>query len=88
MHPCIINISLIARISVTSHRQNIQHESKPGDDSLDVANLCGEVVQLLLDLGVLLGHLLVLRLPLVAILLKGLDFALKVASFNICLTES
>lgn len=54
----------------------------------DVTNLCLEVVQLLLHCGVFLGHLLVLRLPLITVLLKGLDFAFEVASLDIGLTES
>lgn len=60
----------------------------PSFFGLDVANLSLEIIQFLLYLGVLLGHLLVLLLPLIAILLEGLDFALKVASLNIGLTES
>jgi hypothetical protein len=47
-----------------------------------------EVLQFFLDGGIFLGHLLELLLPLVTVLLKGLDFALEVAGLNIGLAES
>lgn len=55
--------------------------------SLDVANLCLELLQLLLDVGVFLGHLLVLALPGIALGLEGLDFSLEVASLDVGLSE-
>lgn len=55
--------------------------------SLDVANLGNEVVELLLGGIVLLGHLLVLGLPLVAGGLQGLHLALVVAGLDIGLAE-
>jgi hypothetical protein len=58
------------------------------EGSLDVANLGLEVIQFLLDVGVFLGHLLELLLPLVTVLLKSLDFALEVAGLDIGLAES
>ena len=54
---------------------------------LNVSNLSLEIIQFLLDSSVFFGHLLVLRLPLVAVLLEGLDFTLEVAGFDIGLTE-
>ena len=54
---------------------------------LDGADLGLEVLELLLDGGVLLGHLLVLGLPLVALALEGLDFSLKVAGLDVSLPE-
>jgi hypothetical protein len=54
---------------------------------LDVANLLLEVLQLLLDEGVLLGHLLVLGLPLIAIGLEGLNLALEMACLDVGLAE-
>lgn len=55
---------------------------------LHVANLGLEILQLLLDCSVFLGHLLVLGLPLVAVLLECLDFAFEVAGLDIGLAES
>lgn len=56
-------------------------------DCLDVANLVLEILQLLLNLGVLLGHLLVLGLPRIALLLESLDLALEVAGLDVGLAE-
>jgi len=53
----------------------------------DVTQLLCKVVQLLLGLGVLLGHLLVFGLPLVAALLEGLDFAFVVTGLDVGLAE-
>jgi len=53
----------------------------------DVTNLLDKVVELLLGVGVFLGHLLVLGFPLVAGLLEGLDFALVVARLDVGLAE-
>jgi hypothetical protein len=58
---------------------------KEGD--LDVANFGLEVVQFLLNVGVFLGHLLELLLPLVTVLLESLDFALEVAGLDVGLAE-
>lgn len=54
---------------------------------LDVANLVLEVLQVLLESSVLLGHLLVLGLPLVTLVLEGLHLALKVSSLDVGLSE-
>ena len=56
--------------------------------SLDITNLGHKVVELLLRVGVLLGHLLVLLLPLVALRLEGLHFALVVPGLDVGLAES
>ena len=73
------------------HKHSLNHHilqcRLPGSKS-NVANLCLEVFQLLLHSGVLLGHLLVLRLPLVTVLLESLDFAFEMAGLDIGLTES
>ena len=53
----------------------------------DVTNLRNEVVELLLGVTVLLGHVLVLLLPLVGGLLESLDLALVVAGLDVGLTE-
>lgn len=54
---------------------------------LDVADRHLQIVQLLLQLRVLLGHLLVLLLPLVAGRLQGLHLALVVAGLDVGLAE-
>lgn len=54
---------------------------------LDVADGDLKVVEILLQLGVLLGHLLVLGLPLVALRLEGLHLAFVVAGLDIGLAE-
>lgn len=54
---------------------------------LEVTNLGGELVKLLLGVGVLLRHLLVLGFPLVAGLLESLDFAFEVARLDVGLAE-
>lgn len=54
---------------------------------LDVANLRLELLQLLLDVGVLLGHLLVLGLPLVPLGLESLDFPLEVSCLDVGLSK-
>ena len=73
------------------HKHSLNHHilqcRLPGSKS-NVANLCLEVFQLLLHSGVLLGHLLVLCLPLVTVLLESLDFAFEMAGLDIGLTES
>ena len=55
--------------------------------SLDVANLVLELLELLLHSGVLLGHLLVLGFPGIALLLEGLDLALEVSCLDVGLAE-
>ena len=54
---------------------------------LDGVDLALEILQLLLHGGVLLGHLLVLGLPLVALLLESLDFPLEVSSLDVGLAK-
>ncbi len=54
---------------------------------LDIANFDLELLQLFLETGVLLGHLLVLLLPLVTLVLEGLHLAFKVAGLDIGLTK-
>ena len=54
---------------------------------LDGVDLALEILQLLLHGGVLLGHLLVLGLPLIPLLLEGLDFPLEVSSLDVGLAE-
>lgn len=53
----------------------------------DVTNLRDEVVELLLGVVVLLGHVLVLLLPLVGGLLECLHLALVVAGLDVGLAE-
>ena len=53
----------------------------------DVTDLRDEVVELLLGVAVLLGHVLVLLLPLVGGLLECLDLALIVAGLDVSLAE-
>lgn len=53
----------------------------------NVTNLSHEVIQFLLRVVVFFGHFLVLGLPLGVGLLKGLDFALVMASFDVSLAE-
>jgi hypothetical protein len=55
----------------------------PAVYALDVANLLLEVIQFLLDGSVFLGHLLEFLLPLITVLLEGLDFTLEVAGLDI-----
>jgi len=80
--PCIPSI-------IPNKQINIYHQSTQLQDKnhLNVSNLSLEIIQFLLNSGVFFGHLLVLRLPLVAVLLKGLNFTLEVAGLDIGLTE-
>lgn len=55
---------------------------------LDVAHALLQFLQFLLKIGMFLGHLLVLVLPLVASLLECLDFAFKMAGLDVGLSES
>lgn len=56
-------------------------------DTLDSADLCDKIVELLLGVVVLLLHLLVLGFPLVALRLEGLDFAFVMTGFDVSLAE-
>ena len=56
--------------------------------NLDVGDIGLELLQALLYLGVLLGHLLVLGLPLIALLLESLNLALEVAGLDVGLAKS
>ncbi len=51
----------------------------------DIAKFCSEVVELLLGIRVLLGHVLILRLPLVTSTFESLHLSLIMAGFDICL---
>ena len=53
----------------------------------NVGNLGGQAVEVGLHLVVLLGHLFVLGLPVVALNLEGLDFALEVSGLDVSLAE-
>ena len=55
--------------------------------NLDVAHALLQFLQFLLEVGVLLGHFLVLVLPFIAGLLQGLDFALEVTGLDVGLSE-
>lgn len=57
------------------------------EDKLDVANLGLELLQLLLEGVVLLRHLLVLGLPLITLVLKGLHLSLEVSGLDVGLSE-
>jgi len=80
--PCIPSI-------IPNEQINIYHQPTLLQDKnhLNVSNLGLEIIQFLLNSGVFFGHLLVLRLPLVAVLLERLNFTLEVAGFDIGLTE-
>jgi hypothetical protein len=54
----------------------------------DVVQVSSEVIELFLSFGIFLGHFFVLRLPLVAFLLKGLYFAFEVSGFDVGLAKS
>lgn len=54
---------------------------------LNAANLPVKFLDLLLELAVLLVELLVLGLPLVTLVLKGLDLALEVAGLDVGLSQ-
>jgi hypothetical protein len=53
----------------------------------DVTDLLDEFIELLLGVGVFLGHFFVLGFPLVAGLFEGLDFAFVVTRLDIGLAE-
>lgn len=72
---------------IQPQRLSTPYARYPESANLDVADGDLEVVQVLLQLGVLLGHLLVLGLPLVTLRLEGLDLALVVAGLDIGLAE-
>ena len=50
---------------------------------LDVAHALLQFLQLFLEGGMFLGHVLVLLFPLISRLLKSLNFALEVASLDV-----
>jgi hypothetical protein len=54
---------------------------------LDITHALLKFLQLLLEVGVFLSHLLVLGLPLVALLFESLDLALVVTSLDVSLAE-
>jgi hypothetical protein len=60
----------------------------PPGKLLDVANFRHKVVELLLRVSVLLGHVLVFLLQLVVVLLERLHLPLVVAGLDVCLAES
>jgi hypothetical protein len=70
----------LAEKSTTGKKRRVSGRS-------DVTDLLDKVVELLLGVGVFLGHLLVLGLPLVARLLESLDFAFVVAGLDVGLAE-
>ena len=55
---------------------------------LHVSNLLLEILELLVNSCILLGHLLVLGLPCITVLLERLNLALEMSSFYISLAES
>lgn len=55
--------------------------------ALNIAYRNFQVVEILLQLGVLLRHFLILAFPLITRRLKGLHFALVMAGFNVGLAE-
>lgn len=67
--------------------RNFHHVPTASVTNLDVGNIGLELLQALLYLGVLLGHLLVLGLPLVALLLESLNLALEVAGLDVGLAK-
>jgi hypothetical protein len=71
-------------IHSSTRRNPLPDQSSLGLDGVD---LVLEILQLLLHGVVLLGHLLVLGLPLVALLLEGLDLALEVSSLDVGLPQ-
>lgn len=76
----------LPRISPCSN-EHMGSETDKIDHPLDVANLVLELLQLLLKGSVLLGHLLVLLLPLVTLVLEGLHLSLEVSGLDVGLSE-
>lgn len=72
---------------IQPQRLSTPYTRYPESANLDVADGDLEVVQVLLQLGVLLGHLLILGLPLVTLRLEGLHLALVVAGLDVGLAE-
>ena len=70
------------------HLLNTATNTKLSRSRLDVAHALLQFLQFLLEVGMLLGHLLVLVLPFVAGLLQCLDLALEVTGLDIGLAES
>ena len=71
----------------TERTPSLISHSPAGPASSDVANLCLELLELLLDIGVLLGHLFVFGLPCVALGLESLDFPLEVSGLDVRLAK-
>jgi hypothetical protein len=71
--------------SLTTHVNN--HEGDKITARSDVTKLGSELIELLLGVGVFLGHLFVFRFPLVSGLLESLDFTFEVAGFDVGLAE-
>ena len=67
--------------------RTVNHGKGGATGRSDVTDLLDEVVELLLGVGVFLGHLLVLGFPLVAGLLEGLYFAFVVTGLDVGLAE-
>jgi len=65
----------------------INHRGASAARRSDVTDVLDKVFELLLGVGVFLGHLLVLCFPLVAGLLESLDFAFVVARLDVGLAE-
>lgn len=68
------------------HTASPLHTSSSGRSS-DIADLNLELLELLLDLGILRGHLFVLGLPGIPLGLEGLDFTLEMSRLDIGLTK-
>lgn len=73
-------------VSSKTHRSETKKDRSLARN-LDVADLVLEVLELLLEGLVLLGHILVLGLPLVSLVLQGLHLALEVAGFYVSLAK-
>lgn len=54
---------------------------------LDVSDLILELLQLLLQSCMFLCHLFIFLLPLIALILEGLDLAFEMSGFDISLSE-
>ena len=78
----------LGSIEENGHEDQHTRLHAPLWSNLDIANLGHEVVELLLGLGILLGHLLILGLPRVALGLEGLSPALVVSRLDVGLTKA
>ena|ERR1700761_5320963 len=68
--------------------QNTAASTRLPRSSLDVAHALFQFLQFLLEVGMFLGHVLVLVLPFIASLLQCLNLALEVAGLDVGLSES